>query len=59
MGIKIKSNGFSLVEMLIVIVIISSLAAMVFLKLKTKRNESQISAVKADILTNIMTALKF
>jgi len=59
MDIKKRNNGFSFVEILIVIIIISSLAAMVSLKLKTKRKESLISAVKADIVTNIITALKF
>ncbi len=59
MRFKKRNNGFSLVELLIVIIIISSLTVLVTLKLRKKRKDSQISAVKMDILTNIASALKF
>lgn len=53
-----KSSGFTLIEILLVVVIISSLAAMIVPRL-TGRSESAREAIaRADVTVNIATALK-
>ncbi len=51
-------KGFTLVEIMIVVIIISALAAMVVPRLTGRTEQARISIAEADINSNISTALK-
>ena len=51
-------KGFTLIEVLLVVVILGALAAMVFPRLTGRSEQAKISAAKMDITSNIATALK-
>ncbi len=53
-----SKKAFTLIEVLIVIVIISALAAMVLPRLTGRPEQARIAAAKFDINSNIATALK-
>ena len=50
--------GFTLIEILLVVVIISALAAMVIPRLTGRSEQAKEAIAKADVLVNISTALK-
>ncbi|MBI3306478.1 MAG: type II secretion system major pseudopilin GspG [Candidatus Omnitrophica bacterium] len=52
------SRGFSLIEIILVVVIIATLSAMVVPRLLGRSDQARIAAAKADIEVNIPTALK-
>lgn len=55
---KGNAKGFSLIEILLVVVIIGTLSAMVIPRLLGRSDQARIVAAKADIEVNIPTALK-
>lgn len=57
-GIKTMKKGFTLIEILLVVVILGTLAAMVFPRLTGRSEQAKITAARADIDGNIATALK-
>ncbi len=50
--------GFTLIELMLVVIIISALAAMVLPRLAGRSEQARIAAANADIRANIATALK-
>jgi general secretion pathway protein G len=55
---KKKSAGFTLIELMLVVIIIGALVAMVMPRLTGRSEQARIAACKADIQANIATALK-
>ncbi|MCU0666234.1 MAG: type II secretion system major pseudopilin GspG [Candidatus Omnitrophica bacterium] len=55
---KKKQEGFTLIEILLVVIIISSLSAMVLPRLVGRSEQAKTAACKADITVNLATALK-
>lgn len=55
---KIKSLGFTLIEILLVVAIIAALAAMVVPRLTGRSEKAKVATAKADIRANIATAIK-
>ena len=53
-----RSDGFTLIEILLVVAIISALAAMIVPRLTGRSEKAKRAAVEADIRANISTALK-
>ncbi|MFA6636330.1 MAG: type II secretion system major pseudopilin GspG [Candidatus Omnitrophota bacterium] len=53
-----KTGGFTLIEILLVVVIISSLAAMIVPRMTGRSEAAKESIARADIMVNIPTALK-
>jgi len=53
-----KNKGFTLIEILLVVVIISALAAMIVPRLTGRSEKAKEAIAKADITVNIPTALK-
>lgn len=51
-------RAFTLIELMLVVIIIGALVAMVMPRLTGRGEQARITAVKADIQTNIATALK-
>lgn len=58
MSKKIRSNGFTLVEILLVIAIIGALAAMIVPRLTGRSEKAKAATARADIRANMATALK-
>ncbi len=53
-----KMRGFSLVEILLVVIIIGTLSAMIIPRLTGRSDQARRAAAKADVEVNIATALK-
>jgi general secretion pathway protein G len=53
-----KRAGFTLIELMLVVIIIGALVAMVMPRLAGRSEQAKVSAAKADIMTNIATALR-
>lgn len=53
-----RAGGFTLIELMLVIVIISALAAMVVPRLAGRSDEARVAAAKADIKGNLSLALR-
>lgn len=53
-----KNRGFTLVEIMLVVIIIGALAAMIVPRLAGRSDQARVAVAKADIQTNIATALK-
>lgn len=56
---RYRSNkGFTLIELMLVVIIIGALTAMVMPRLAGRTEQAKVSAAQADISANIATALK-
>jgi general secretion pathway protein G len=55
---KKKQEGFSLIEIILVVVIIATLSAMVVPRLTGRSEQARLAAARADVEVNIPTALK-
>jgi len=56
--VKMLREGFTLIEIMLVVIIIGALVAMVMPRLTGRGEQARISAARADIQANIATALK-
>jgi len=51
-------NGFTLIELMLVVIIIGALVAMVMPRFAGRSEQARVAAAKADVSVNIATALK-
>ena len=57
-GLKRALSGFTLIEIMLVVIIIGALVAMVVPRLAGRSEQAKVAAARADINANIATALK-
>jgi len=55
---KTNNSGFTLVEIMLVVIIIASLSAMVIPRILGRSDQAKISVARSDIQANLATALK-
>lgn len=53
-----RKKGFTLIEMMIVVIIIAALAAMIVPRLSGRAEQAKVAVARSDINANIATALK-
>ena len=58
MKTKKTARGFTLIELMLVVIIIGALVAMVMPRLAGRTEQAKVSAARADIFSNIATGLK-
>lgn len=56
--VRSSRSGFSLIEILLVVVIIGTLAGMMIPRITGRSEQAKVAAAKADVSVNIPTALK-
>ncbi len=54
----LKKRGFTLIELMLVVIIIGALVAMVMPRFTGRGEQAKVTAAKADVQANIATALK-
>ena len=57
-GHRKNNGGFTLIELMLVVIIIGALTAMVMPRLAGRTEQAKVSAAQADVSANIATALK-
>jgi len=57
-GPRCPQSGFTLIEILLVVVIIATLSGMLIPRITGRSDQARIAAAKADVTINIPTALK-
>ncbi|HNV86824.1 MAG TPA: type II secretion system major pseudopilin GspG [Candidatus Omnitrophota bacterium] len=57
-GVPISEAGFTMIEILLVVIIIATLAAMALPRFMGRSEQARVTAAKADVTVNIPTALK-
>jgi len=57
-GYRLSGRGFTLIELMIVVIIIAALAAMVLPRFAGRTEQARVAIAESDVNSNIATALK-